>query len=140
MPTETVKADPELRRAKGLLKLQQETQQGGADVVKILAISRLIQAIPANTLAQARSEMAMSAPANPSPGGPAAAAASVAQASPAAGPRRPPRSRRPTHPPARPSPSQRPSQRPHSRPTTPSLPTPRGRPPSTSRPTTAACG
>jgi outer membrane protein OmpA-like peptidoglycan-associated protein len=78
MPTETVKANPELRRAKGLLKLQQENQQGGAATVKILAISRLIQAIPANTLAQARSEMAMSAPANPSAGGPAAQAANAA--------------------------------------------------------------
>jgi outer membrane protein OmpA-like peptidoglycan-associated protein len=88
MPTETVKADPELQRAKGLLKLQQETQQGGADVVKILAISRLIQAIPANTLAQAKSEMAMPSAANRSPGGPAAQAAnqaaSVAQATPVA--------------------------------------------------------
>jgi outer membrane protein OmpA-like peptidoglycan-associated protein len=78
MPIETVQADPDLRRAIRLLKLQQETQQGTADLIKIVAISRLIKAIPASTQARARSEIAASAPPNSSADGAAAQAAFTA--------------------------------------------------------------
>jgi outer membrane protein OmpA-like peptidoglycan-associated protein len=48
-------ADPEFRRAIALLKLQQKMQQqGNTDLVKVVALGRKINSLPAGTLTQAR--------------------------------------------------------------------------------------